>query len=116
VNNVEITVDYLKDKVHEQYLELQELRKSYDELTKSALRLDKMVKEKQEEIDQLKAREEEHQRLNGELREENERLNSIINKTIYSVQEHYDNSYSVDDVNDIGSGTYDDLMEILKGE
>ena len=73
---MEITVDYLKDKVHEQ----QELRKSYDELTKSALKLDKIVKEKQEEIDQLKSREEEHQRLNGELREEIERLNNIIEK------------------------------------
>ncbi len=40
---------------------------------------------------------------------------SRINKAIESVQEHYDNSYSTDDVNDIGSGTYDDLMEILKG-
>ena len=46
---------------------------------------------------------------------ENEKLTNIINKTIESVQEHYDNSYSTDDVNDIGSGTYDDLMEILKG-
>ena len=73
------------------------------------------LKEKQEEIEQLKAREKEHQRLNGELREENEKLNSIINKTINSVQEHYDNSYSTDDINDIGSGTYDDLMKVLKG-
>ena len=53
VNNVEITVDYLKDKVHEQFLELQELRKSYDELTKSALQLNEMVKEKQGEIERL---------------------------------------------------------------
>ena len=50
---MEITVDYLKDKVHEQFLELQELRKSYDELTKSALQLNEMVKEKQGEIERL---------------------------------------------------------------
>lgn len=50
---MKITVDYLKDKVHEQYLELQELRKSYDELTKSALQLNEIVKEKQEEIERL---------------------------------------------------------------
>jgi hypothetical protein len=46
---------------------------------------------------------------------ERDRLNNIINKTIESLQKHYDNSYSTDDVNDIGVGTYDDLMEILKG-
>ena len=50
-----------------------------------------------------------------EQQQEIEKLTNIINKTIESVQEHYDNSYSTDDVNDIGSGTYDDLMEILKG-
>ncbi len=76
----EVTFESLKDKVHEQFLELQDLRKSYDELTKSALKLDEIIKEKQEEIDQLKAREEEHQELNGELREEIERLNNIINE------------------------------------
>jgi vacuolar-type H+-ATPase subunit I/STV1 len=86
------------------------------ELEDRFIKLQEVLLKQKQEIDQLKAREKEHQRLNGELREENERLNSIINKTIYSVQEHYDNSYSVDDVNDIGSGTYDDLMEILKGE
>ena len=52
---------------------------------------------------------------NDKQDKEIERLNNIINKTIESVQEHYDNSYSTDDINDIGSGTYDDLMEILKG-
>ena len=86
---MKITIDYLKDKVHEQFLELQELRKSYDELTKSALRLDKIVKEKQEEIDQLKAREEEHQRLNGKLREEIERLNNIIKRLEEDLREMY---------------------------
>ena len=49
------------------------------------------------------------------LEREIERLNNIINKAIESVQEHYDNSYSTDDVNDIGSGTYDNLMGILRG-
>ena len=52
----------------------------------------------------------------SDLEFEVERLEKVVNKTIESVQEHYDNSYSTDDVNDIGSGTYDDLMEILKGE
>ena len=51
----------------------------------------------------------------SDLEFEVERLEKVVNKTIDSVQEHYDNSYSTDDVNDIGSGTYDDLMEILKG-
>lgn len=51
----------------------------------------------------------------SDLEFEVERLEKVVNKTIDSVQEHYDNSYSTDDVNDIGSGTYDNLMEILKG-
>ncbi len=51
----------------------------------------------------------------SDLEFEVERLEKVVNKTIDSVQEHYDNSYSTDDVNDIGSGTYDDLMKILKG-
>lgn len=105
---MEITVDYLKDKVHEQYLELQELRKSYDELTKSALRLDKMVKEKQEEIDQLKTREKEHQRLNGELREENKKLNNIIKEAINYID---DNTYYKDHKGHIN---IDDLYIILQ--
>lgn len=45
-----------------------------------------------------------------------ERLKKRIDKAIESVQEHYDHSYLTDEANDIGCGTYDDLMEILKGD
>ena len=65
--------------------------------------------------DELKNRDIYISKLEEAYSKELERLKNIINKTIESLQEHYDNSYSTDDVNDIGSGTYDDLMEILKG-
>lgn len=52
-------VKELKDKIHEQYIEIQELNKRAED---------------------LKAINEEHQTLNGMLRKENDRLNNIINE------------------------------------
>lgn len=49
----------LKDKIHEQYIEIQELNKR---------------------VEDLKTINEEHQILNGMLRKENDRLNTIINE------------------------------------
>jgi len=51
-------VKELKDKIHEQYIEIQELNKR---------------------VEDLKTINEEHQILNGMLRKENDRLNNIIN-------------------------------------
>lgn len=52
-------VKELKDKIHEQYIEIQELNKR---------------------VEDLKTINEEHQILNGMLRKENDRLNNIINE------------------------------------
>ena len=52
-------VKELKDKIHEQYIEIQELNKR---------------------VEDLKTINEEHQILNGMLRKENDRLNTIINE------------------------------------
>lgn len=54
-------VKELKDKIHEQYIEIQELNKRAED---------------------LKTINEEHQILNGMLRKENDRLNNIINKAL----------------------------------
>lgn len=52
-------VKELKDKIHEQYIEIQELNKR---------------------VEDLKTINEDHQILNGMLRKENDRLNNIINE------------------------------------
>ena len=52
-------VKELKDKIHEQYIEIQELNKRAED---------------------LKTINEEHQILNGMLRKENDKLNNIINE------------------------------------
>ncbi len=63
----------------EQYTKEEMIEKYIDELEENCTLSDLWCKS-QEELKELKAREKEHQRLNGELREENERLNNIIDK------------------------------------
>lgn len=53
------------------------------------LDVDEIFKEQQEEIESLKQANKEHQKLNGELRVENERLNNIINKFDKWIDEEY---------------------------
>ena len=69
----------------------------------------------QEEIENLKNTNEEHRVLNGELREENKRLNNIIKKAIEFI---YENAYDVERENCIDDlwGEIPKLLEILKGE
>lgn len=50
------------------------------ELEDRFIELQEVLLKQNQEIDQLKAREEEHQILNGELREENEKSNNIIKR------------------------------------
>lgn len=83
---------------------------------------DKEIERLKEELQIEKATNKELESIGTELenklyeeQDKNKKLNNRIDKAIESVQKHYDNSYSTDDVNDIGSGTYDNLMEILKG-
>lgn len=45
------TYERLKDEVHSKSLELEEKEKQYNELSNTAMQLDKLVKEKQQEIE-----------------------------------------------------------------
>ena len=65
----------LKQKV--EYYENFEINKTIDKIR---IENNKRFKEQQEELEFLKQANEEHQKLNGELRVENERLNNIINE------------------------------------
>lgn len=62
-------------------------------------------KELEKEIERLKQINEEHQKLNGELRVENERLNNIINELEKYLIEQVEKSYSND---------YDDVLDKLQ--
>lgn len=65
----------LKQKV--EYYENFEINKTIDKIR---VENNKRFKEQQEELESLKQINEEHQKLNGDLRVENERLNNIINE------------------------------------
>lgn len=69
-------VKELKDKIHEQYIEIQELNKRAED---------------------LKTINEEHQILNGMLRKENDRLNNIINEFDKLIENEINESKLEDD-------------------
>ena len=84
-------VKELKDKIHEQYIEIQELNKRAED---------------------LKTINEEHQILNGMLRKENDRLNNIINEFDKWLEEQENNS-TYPGLIFIGSARY--KLQELKG-
>ena len=68
----------------------------------------------QEELENLKNTNEEHRVLNGKLREENKRLNNIINKVILDIEDTREkNNYYEDYKVDNSILTY--WIDILKG-
>lgn len=80
------------------------------ELEDRFIELQEVLLKQNQEIDQLKAREKEHQRLNGELREENEKLNNIINKGIEAI-----NVYQNERTLSVGYQDLKRIREILRG-
>lgn len=80
-------------------------------------------KELEKELENLKKIEKEHQRINGELREENKKLNDKIN-SIFSNFEQFINSYKNDNLDNFFIGLrlseiiefYNDLKEVIKSE
>jgi len=63
------------------------------------------IEEKDKEIESLKQINKEHQKINGELRVENEKLNNIINELEKYLIEQVEKSYSND---------YDDVLDKLQ--
>ena len=78
-------VKELKDKIHEQYIEIQELNKR---------------------VEDLKTINEEHQILNGMLRKENDRLNNIINEFDKLIKNEINESKLEDDYERVDSLEY----------
>lgn len=78
-------VKELKDKIHEQYIEVQELNKR---------------------VEDLKTINEEHQILNGMLRKENDRLNNIINEFDKLIKNEINESKLEDDYERVDSLEY----------
>ena len=87
-------VKELKDKIHEQYIEIQELNKRAED---------------------LKTINEEHQILNGMLRKENDRLNNIINELEKELKERY-LDFKDSECEEIKASAYEDIsiLERLK--
>ena len=85
-------VKELKDKIHEQYIEIQELNKR---------------------VEDLKTINEEHQILNGMLRKENDRLNNIINNAIKGIEDYY---YGDEEYKKYDYTLAYQIYHILKGE
>ena len=87
-------VKELKDKIHEQYMEIQELNKRAED---------------------LKTINEEHQILNGMLRKENDRLNNIINELEKELKERY-LDFKDSECEEIKASAYEDIsiLERLK--
>ena len=65
-------------------------------------------KQQEEELENLRKIEKEHQKLNGELREEIKRLNNIINKL-----EHDFESYKLEYLQDTYQGSLADFIEVI---
>ena len=87
-------VKELKDKIQEQYMEIQELNKRAED---------------------LKTINEEHQILNGMLRKENDRLNNIINELEKELKERY-LDFKDSECEEIKASAYEDIsiLERLK--
>lgn len=89
-------VKELKDKIHEQYIEIQELNKRAED---------------------LKTINEEHQILNGMLRKENDRLNNIINEFDKLIENEINESKLEDDYERVDALEYClATLKELKGE
>ena len=75
----------LKQKI--EYYENFEINKTIDKIR---VENNKRFKEQQKELESLKQINKEHQRINGELRVENDRLNNIINELENFMDEDYE--------------------------